>query len=105
MGRRRQISSGAHIHTPRHNYLKGERGSLAEAYEYETKGKMVDSVQSFKSNQKTLIQTTYGGTSKFINESNDIFAKVNGGQLASCIQNDYLKDYLIDMKMKDDNLQ
>ena len=49
MDRRRHISTGAQIHTPRHNYLKGEKGSLAEAYEYETKGVMVDSTQSLKS--------------------------------------------------------
>ena len=34
-----------------------------------------------------------------------MFSRVNGGQFTSCIQNDYQKDYLTDMKMKDQRKQ
>lgn len=45
--------------------------------------------------------TTYGGTSKNLNEAFDLFAKINGGKLSSCVQGDYQKDFLTDLKMKD----
>lgn len=49
--------------------------------------------------------TPYGGTSQKLNEYQDMFSKVNGGQFSSCLQNDYQKDYLTDMKMKDQRQQ
>lgn len=44
---------------------------------------------------------TYGGTSRSLNQAKDIFGKVNGGTLQSCLQNDYLKDFMTDLKLKD----
>ena len=44
----------------------------------------------------------FGSSSRFINEHGSIFSKINRGNMQAVISNDYQKDYLIEMKMKDD---
>jgi len=44
----------------------------------------------------------FGSSSHFINEHGSIFSKINRGNMQAVISNDYQKDYLIEMKMKDD---
>jgi len=44
----------------------------------------------------------YGSSSRFINEQTSIFSKLNSGNIQSVISNEYQKDYLIEMKMKDE---
>lgn len=38
---------------------------------------------------------TYGDSSRFLNECNNMFAKVNGGTIAGVLQNQYHKDYMV----------
>jgi hypothetical protein len=46
-------------------------------------------------------QRMLGSSSRFINEKFDLFSVVNGGTMRGVIQNDYLKDSIVDMRMKD----
>jgi len=44
---------------------------------------------------------TYGDTSKFLSESNNMFAKVNGGTMEGVMKNQYMKDYMIEKSLRD----
>lgn len=48
-----------------------------------------------------VMGTTYGGPSKILNKAFDSFHNVNGGKFESCLSNEYLKDFITDLQLKD----
>lgn len=46
-------------------------------------------------------QRTYGDSSRFLNECNNMFAKVNGGTMPGVMENRYHGDYVIEKKLRD----
>ena len=48
---------------------------------------------------------TYGDSSRFLNECNNMFAKVNGGTMAGVLQNQYHKDFMVQKTLRDTRLQ
>jgi len=49
-------------------------------------------------------QRTYGDSSKFLSEANNIFAKVNGGTMDGVMKNQYMKDYMIEKSLRESRL-
>ena len=85
---RKKVVGSVSIHSPRlHD---------AEISEIDSKesSRMVSSVGKLEP------LNTYGGTSKKLNEYQDIFSKVNGGSMASCLTNEYQRDFLTDLKLR-----
>jgi len=50
---------------------------------------------------KNILGKTYGGESRVLNLAFDSFHNVNGGSLSGCLQNNYQKDFVTDLKMMD----
>lgn len=85
------------MHTPKHNSVVTDdmhelmTPTSLRASQYSPLGEL----------RKSLLIKVAGSTSRFINEQKEFFAKINGGTLSGVLQNDYQKDYVAEMRMKD----
>lgn len=52
-----------------------------------------------------LREKVLGSSSRFINEQSNMFAKVNGGTMPGVLSNEYQKDYIVEMRMRDQLIQ
>lgn len=73
-----------------HNTIKAS-GQVADRFEQSSLTKITDESSQFMSADQLqkLRHKTYGGSSKALNVAFDSFAKINGGTMNSCLQNDY----------------
>jgi hypothetical protein len=51
--------------------------------------------------RQSMIMEQAGSGSRFLNEQKDFFAMINGGTMNGVIQQDYTRDYVVEMRLKD----
>lgn len=99
--KRKEISALSPIHQPRLNAVSSQ-GNVDDYVNQTQYAKITDAEHQYSADELgSMRPKTYGGASKIINQAFDRFATINGGTLTSCIQNDYQKDYLTDLKYAD----
>lgn len=83
--------SAKHSNTPIRNPKFKALQELDESQRFMSTGSLL----------KANYTTTFGETSRKINEGFDLFANVNGGSFSKCLVNEYQQDFITDKQMRD----